>query len=61
MSSGFPCVASGMERFSLELQRAAKKEEYVLWRRGVGVCLDRECMEFVTAGWYKVGFYDFKI
>ena len=54
-------MASGMERFSLKLQRAAKKEEYVLWRRGVGVCLDRECMEFVTAGWYKVGFYDFKI
>ena len=24
-----------------------------------GVCLDRECVEFVIAGWSKVKFYDF--
>ena len=24
----------------------------------MGVYLDRECVEFVTAGWYKLRFYD---
>ena len=25
------------------------------------MCLDRECMEFAIAAWYKVKFYDFVI
>ena len=35
--------------------------ENVLWKWGVGACLDREGMEFVIAGWSKMKFYDFII
>ena len=60
MSSRFPGVTQGMERFSLDLSQAAKNRVCVL-EVEVVVCLDRECMEFVIAGCYKAKFYDFKI
>ena len=31
------------------------------FEKGVGVCLERECVEFVFAGWSKVKLYDFII
>ena len=41
-----------MERFYLNLKilHELLKIECVLWKWDVGVCLDRECAEFVTAG-----------
>ena len=50
----------GMERFSKDLHEMLKTE-YVLWKWVVGVSLDRECVEFVIAGLYKIKFYDFMI
>ena len=49
MSSRFPGVTQGMERFSLDLSQAAKNRVCVL-EVEVVVCLDRECVEFVIAG-----------
>ena len=51
MNSRFPCVTQGMERISLDFPRAAKIIEIscVPCKWGVVVCLDRECLEFVTA------------
>ena len=43
--SRFPCMTPLMERFYLDLPQDAKN-------------LDPECVEFVTAGWYKLRFYD---
>ena len=40
---------------------SCSKIENLLWKWDVGVCLDRECMEFVMVGWLKVKFYDVMI
>ena len=63
MNSRFPCVTQGMERISLDFPRAAKiiGISCVPCKWGAVVCLDRECLEFVTAVKCKVKFYDFKI
>ena len=31
----------------------------MFWKWNVGMCLERECVEFVIAGSYGVKFYDF--
>ena len=49
MSSRFPSMTPGMERFSLNLPRDVKNTECTLKVAG-GVCLDCECVGFVTAG-----------
>ena len=48
MTSRFPFVTPGMERFSLDFPRAVKIEN-VLWNWSAGVCLDRDSVEFLTA------------
>ena len=55
VSSRFPCVTPGVERFSLDLCRAVKKgRKYILevWCMREGVGLDCECIEFVIAGFF---------
>ena len=47
MSSRFSWMTPGIERSSLGFSRAVNKIENVLWKCGVGVCLDRGCMGFV--------------
>ena len=49
MNSRFPCVTPVMERFYLDLPQAAKNRLCTL-KWDVGVRLDHECVEFVTAG-----------
>ena len=49
MSSRFPCVIPGMERFLLDLRELLKKIENVLWKWGLEVRSDHKCAEFVTA------------
>ena len=57
VSSRFPCVTPVVERFYLDLPQAAKNRVCTL-KWDVGVRLDHECVEFVTAGWYRLKFYD---
>ena len=55
VSSRFPCVTPGMERFSLDLCRAVKKcSKYILevGCMGEGAELDFECIEFVNASFF---------
>ena len=44
----FSCVTPGMERFSSDLLGAII--ENGLWKWGVRVSLDHECVEFVIVG-----------
>ena len=43
----FPCVTPGIERFPSDILR-------VLWKWGVRVCLNHECVGFVTKYFMKL-------
>ena len=56
VSSRFPCVTAGVEKFSLDLCQAVKNCRKCVLEIGCmeeGVRLDRECMEFVTVGFFS--------
>ena len=62
MSSRFPCMTPGVNRFSLDFPRAVEKYKECSLELGCGglgvVRLDHRCMEFVTASLHKGNFID---